>query len=88
MHLRKTYRLLSNLVHPLPLSIERNDNQKGRGIRNENDIWYSIISLMLARRFITASTVGIVDYFHTSLGKRFKNEIDSIRPLINIGFEK
>ena len=86
--LRKNYRLLSNLIHPLPLSIERNDNEKGRGIRNKNDIYYSIVSLMLARRFITASTVGIVDHFDNSLGKKFKKEIDSIRPLINIGFEK
>ena len=86
--LRKIYRLLSNLVHPLPLSVERADNEKGRGIRNRNDIYYSIVSIMLARRFLAASTVGIADYFQNSLGNKFKNEVDSIRPLINKGFQK
>lgn len=86
--LRKIYRLLSNLVHPLPLSIERADNEKGRGIRNRNDIYYSVVSIMLARRFLAASTVGIADCFQNTLGRKFKNEIDSIRPFINKGFEK
>ncbi len=86
--LRKIYRLLSNLVHPLPLSVERVDNKKGRGIRNRNDVYYSIVSIMVARKFLAASTLGIADCFQNSLGKKFKNEIDSIRPLINTGFEK
>lgn len=86
--LRKIYRLLSNLVHSLPLSIERVDNKKGRGIRNRNDIYYSIVSIMLARRFLAASTVGIADCFQNTIGRKFKNEVDSLRPLINKGFEK
>lgn len=86
--LRKNYRLLSNLVHPLPLSVERIDNEKGRGVRNEFDMHYSLISMMLARRYLAASTVGIADLFPDSLGHQFQNEIDSIRILVNKGFEK
>lgn len=85
--LRKYYRLLSNLVHPLPLSIERIDNERGRGEKNDYDIYYTLISMMLARRYLAASTVGIVDLFADTLGIRFKDEIESIRPLVNKGFE-
>ena len=87
-NLRKTYRLLSNLVHPLPLSIERTDNDRGRGERNGYDMSYVIISMMIARCFLAASTVGIVDLFSNPLGRRFNKEINSIRPLIENGFEE
>jgi len=86
--LRKNYRLLSNLVHPLPLSVERVVNEKGRGLRNEFDMYYSLISMMLARSYLAASTVGIVDLFSDSLEHEFQNEIDSIRILVYKGFEK
>ncbi len=87
-NLRNTYRLLSNLVHPLPLSIERIDNEKGRGIRNEMDMHYCMMSMMLARRYLAASTVGIVDHFPSLLEKQFEKEIDIIRPLQMKGFAK
>lgn len=86
--LRKNYRLLSNLVHPLPLSVERVDNVRGRGVRNEFDMYYSLISMMLARRYLAASTIGVADLFPESLGHKFKKEVDSIRILVNKGFEK
>lgn len=87
-NLRGHYQLLSNLIHPLPLSTERIDNEKGRGERNELDMLYSLNSMRLARRFLAASTVGIVDHFPSSLYLKFKEEIESIRPLINKGFEE
>ena len=85
--LRKNYRMLSNLVHPLPLSVERIDNERGRGIRNEYDISYCLMSMMIARRYLAASTVGIVDLFPNELGNKFKKPIDSLRPLQNKGFD-
>lgn len=86
-NLRNMYRLLSNFVHPLPLSIERTDNIKGRGIGNEADISYCIHSLMVSRRFLAASVVGVVDYFPNSLGLKFSKELETIRPLQFVGFE-
>lgn len=55
--LRKIYRFLSNLVHPLPLSIERTDNLHGRGIGSEIDIIYCLQCLKFGRRFLAASVV-------------------------------
>nr|WP_319398845.1 hypothetical protein [uncultured Carboxylicivirga sp.] len=81
--LRKNYRLLSNLVHPLPLSVERIDNERGRGVKNIYDMNYILLSLIIARTFLAASTVGIADLFSETLGKKYKNEIDSIRGYIN-----
>lgn len=81
-NLRRNYRLLSNLVHPLPLFIERIDNQRGRGIAAESDVNYCIVCLAIARSSLAASTVGIVDRFADSLGARFSAEIDSLRPLV------
>jgi hypothetical protein len=83
----KHYRHLSNLVHPLPLSIERTDNLRGRGIGSEPDISYCLICLMLARRYLAATVTGIVDLFPNELGIKFKKELESIRPLENEGFD-
>jgi hypothetical protein len=84
--LRRNYKHLSNLVHPLPLSIERVDNVRGRGIGSEPDINYSLISLMIARRYLAATTIGIADLFPDNLAKRFSKELERIRPLENKGF--
>jgi hypothetical protein len=84
--LRRNYRLLSNLVHPLPMSIERIDNERGRGIGSDADVSYSKICLMLARRYLAASTVGIADHFADALAKRFEDSLNGIRPLIAEGF--
>lgn len=72
------FRILSNLVHPLPLSFERIDNDRGRGVENEPDITYSVLCLNIARRYLAASTVGIVEHFPKELGILFP-EIDKIR---------
>jgi hypothetical protein len=80
-HLRRNFRLLSNLVHPLPLSIERIDNDRGRGTGTEPDINYTTMCLVIARRFLAASTVGIADHFSEALASRFEKELAPIRPL-------
>lgn len=84
--LRRNYRLLSNLVHPLPMSIERIDNERGRGIGSDADVHYCKICLMLARRYLAASTVGIADHFSDTLAKGFEDSLNGIRPLIAEGF--
>lgn len=84
--LRRDYRHLSNLVHPLPLSIERIDNENGRGIGSSRDISYCLICLMIARRYFAATTIGIADYFYDELAMRFAKELDSIRPFVNKKF--
>jgi hypothetical protein len=81
--LRTTYRLLSNLVHPLPLSIERIDNECGRGIGSDRDVNIATLSIYTARKYLAASTVGIADFFKKELAERFTNEIDSIRHYVN-----
>ncbi|SEE90540.1 hypothetical protein [Pseudomonas coleopterorum] len=60
---RLHYQLLSNLAHPLPLSIERIDNDRGRGNRVVADIAYVHICLSLAVRFLAASVLATYDHF-------------------------
>jgi hypothetical protein len=79
--LRRNYRYLSNLVHPLPLSIERVDFERGRGIGSEADVSHCTLCVVLARVYLAASTVGFADHFREALSSRFKKEIDAIRPL-------
>lgn len=86
-HLRRNYRHLSNLVHPLPMSIERIDNDRGRGLGTDPDVNYCLICLMLARRYLAASTVGIADHFPDALASKFESSLRKIRPLILAGFE-
>lgn len=78
-NLRMDHQLLSNFVHPLPLSIERIDNDRGRGTSNIYDITYSIDCLKIAAKYLAASTIAVVDYFPEKLGKKFKSVIDPIR---------
>ncbi|EIA07443.1 DUF5677 domain-containing protein [Flavobacterium frigoris] len=82
----KIYRLLSNLVHPLPMSIERIDNENGRGIGSEMDIQYCIQCILLARRFLAATVVDIVDFFSDSFVE-FSERLEEIRYLQFKGFE-
>jgi hypothetical protein len=84
--LRKIYRHLSNLVHPLPLSIERTDNARGRGVGTNADVNYCLICVMLARKYLAATVIGIVDRFKSELGEKFHDEILLVRPLITKGF--
>ena len=84
--LRRDYRLLSNLVHPLPMSIERVDNDRGRGVGSDPDVNYCLLCLMLARRFLAASTIGIADHFPNHLAQRFADKLAEIRPLVLAGF--
>ena len=84
--LRRDYRHLSNLVHPLPLSIERIDNENGRGIGSSRDISYCMICLMIARRYFAATTIGIADYFEKELAIPFAKDLETIRSLVNKGF--
>lgn len=60
---RLHYQLLSNLVHALPLSIERIGNDRGRGVRSDADIAYMHLCLSLAVRFLAASVLAIYDHF-------------------------
>ncbi len=78
--LRRNHRLLSNLVHSVPLSIERIDNERGRGIGSDTDVTYCRMSLMLARRFLAASTAGIADHFADRLASKLSKRVDPIRP--------
>lgn len=86
-NLRRDFRHLSNFVHPLPMSIERIDNERGRGIGSDPDVNYCLISLMLARRYLAASTVGISDHFPDHLASKFRVAVDSIRSLTSAGFD-
>lgn len=81
--LKLEYQLLSNFIHPLPLSIERIDNVNGRGIGSDADINYCIMALVIARKYFAASTIEIADFFKHNLYERFKNEVDSIRFLVS-----
>jgi hypothetical protein len=78
--LRRDYRYLSNLVHPLPMSIERIDNEKGRGIGSEADVNHGLLCVILACRYLAATTVGMVDHFSESLAK-CRGAANEIRPL-------
>lgn len=80
--LRANYRLLSNLIHPLPLSIERVDSERGRGLGSDADVNICLLCIVLARRFLAASTVDIADLFPNQLASRFVEKINGIRPLI------
>ena len=60
---RLHYQLISNLVHPLPLSIERIDNNQGRGNRVANDVLYMTLCLSLAAKFLAASVSSVCDRF-------------------------
>ncbi len=84
--LRQHYRHLSNLVHPLPLSIERINNTNGRGGGSEADIRYCLICVMLSRKYLAATLIDITDKFKKELGDKFKAELEKIRPLVNKGF--
>lgn len=84
--LRRNYRHLSNLAHPLPISFERIDNERGRGIGSDAEVLSCTICLMLARTFLAASTVGIADHFPDALASRFEGSLNGIRPLITAGF--
>ncbi|VWD62875.1 hypothetical protein BLA50215_07615 [Burkholderia lata] len=66
---RLHYQLLSNLVHPLPLSIERIGNDRGRGVRAGPDIAYACICISLAVRFLAASVLAIYDHFSELEGR-------------------
>ncbi|MCF8262048.1 MAG: hypothetical protein K9J12_14825 [Melioribacteraceae bacterium] len=77
--LRGDYQVLSNLIHPLPLSIERMNNESGRGIGSKHDITYCILSLVIARRYLAASTIGFSDFFYSYIGKKFEKDLNTIR---------
>ncbi len=86
--LREHYRLLSNLVHPLPLSVERTNNINGRGMDSEADLNYFLICIMLSRKYLAATLIEIRNKFNDTLGKQFKNDFDNIEKFITKGFEK
>lgn len=86
-NLRHDYRLLSNLVHPLPLSIERINNERGRGLANDIDVSYCIMCIMIARKYLAASAIGIVENFPNDLENKLKVELELIKPLEKEGFD-
>lgn len=81
--LRAEYQWLSNFVHPLPLSIERIDNDRGRGTSNVYDISYSLDCITIATKYLAASTLGIIDHFPEQLGKLFNNKAKPVRELLS-----
>ncbi|MFD1000183.1 hypothetical protein ACFQ21_12750 [Ohtaekwangia kribbensis] len=80
------YRQLSNLVHPLPLYIEQISNDHGRGLGSVGEIGYCLLCTMFGRKYLAASTVGIVDHFPNHFSSQIKKEIDNLRNLIHEGF--
>jgi len=81
-NLRRDYRYLSNLVHPLPFSIERIDFNKGRGVGSDPDVTHCLLCLVIARVYLAAVTVGFADHFPERLAMKYKKELDRVRPLI------
>ena len=81
--LQYEYRLLSNFVHPLPISIERVNNNQGRGDKNTNDLLYITLCLIIARKYLAASTLEIIDFFPSKFEKDFKLKADRIRPFVS-----
>jgi hypothetical protein len=86
LNLRDHYRLLSNLVHPLPLSIERTNDINGRGINSEADLNYFLMCTMLSRKYLSATLIEIRNKFNETLGRRFKQEFEFVEPYITKGF--
>lgn len=85
--LKTQYRHLSNLVHTLPLSTERIDNERGRGLETEPDVGYCLICLMLARKYLAATVVDVVENFKNELANKFQKELEDIKPLVIKGFD-
>lgn len=85
--LRVHYRHLSNLVHTLPLTTERIDNERGRGLGTEPDINYCLICVMLARKYLAATVVDVVEKFKNELADRFQKELDEVKLLVKKGFD-
>lgn len=81
------FRYLSNLVHPVGISIYRIDNMSGRGLGSSTDISHCLRAVMLARRFQAASTVAIAEFFPDRFEKRLKPMINRLKELINEGFK-
>jgi len=72
------------LVHPLPIAIERIDDEKGRGVGSDADINFSLLCLMVARQYLAATTVGMVDFFHEKFSdKKYSSSIEAIRELMS-----
>jgi hypothetical protein len=86
-NLKTEYRHLSNLVHTLPLSIERIDNSRGRGVGTDPDVNYCLICVMLARKYLAATVVDVVENFKTELANKFQKELEVIKPLVVKGFD-
>ncbi len=84
--LTKIYRHLSNLSHPLPLSIERIDNERGRGLGSEPDVNLCLVCVMLARKYLAATVIGITNHFEKELAIPFRKELELILPLVTKGF--
>jgi hypothetical protein len=80
---RTFYQLLSNLVHPLPLSIERIDNDRGRGEMTSPDIHYCVMCISLATKFLAASTIGVADLFPTHFAGKLAGPLNKIRPYMD-----
>jgi|SRR5471032_2704916 len=78
---RLHYQILSNLIHALPLSIERIGNDRGRGVRAGPDIAYICLCLSLAVRFLAASVLAVYDRF-PELGGRLAERPVKLRRFI------
>jgi hypothetical protein len=59
--LRLEYRLLSNLLHPLPLSTERINDFKGRGEPDPIDVSYGVMCLEIGIKYLAATTIETSD---------------------------
>jgi hypothetical protein len=79
--LKVAHRLLSNFVHPLPLSIERMDNERGRGFASRFDVTWITLALDLAVRYLAASVVGFADHFPLQIAEPLERDLAPIRAL-------
>ncbi len=86
-NLRSHYRLLSNLAHTAPLSIERIDDDKGRGTGSDADVGYALMCRMLGRRYLAASTVAFFDMFADQLQHGCGAPVEGMRDLVLAGFD-
>lgn len=77
--LRLEYRMLSNLLHPLPLSTERIDDFKGRGEPDPIDLSYLNLCLDVAIKYLLATTLETFDLLKGHLPKSVDVLVERIR---------
>ena len=80
------FRYLSNLAHPVGVSIWRIDNESGRGLGSVTDMAHCLRAVRLARKYQAASTAAIAEFFPERFGGRFLPILTKLKELIDEGF--